>query len=90
MIRTAIIGASGYSGAEVFRLLSRRDDVDVVQLIASSSSGKRISDIYPSLAAAGELTIEAIDDLRAAEIDLAFVALPSGEAMRVSTGIAAM
>jgi N-acetyl-gamma-glutamyl-phosphate reductase len=88
MIRTAIIGASGYSGAEVFRFLSRRDDVDVVQLIASSSSGRRIAELYPSLAAAGERTLESIDDLRTDGIDLAFVALPSGEAMRVSSGIA--
>lgn len=47
IIKATVIGASGYSGAEVVRLLLQRDDVSIGQVIAQSSVGKRVEEIYP-------------------------------------------
>lgn len=87
MIRTTIIGASGYSGAELLRFLSHHSDVTIVQTIAASTAGRRVRDVYPALTGVHELTFEPLDSLRTNDIDLAFVALPSGEAMRVVSQI---
>ena len=47
MITAAIVGASGYSGAELLRLLHTRTDVSLTKLVAASSAGKRVSEVYP-------------------------------------------
>ena len=82
MIRTAIIGASGYSGAELLRILSTRDDVAIEHLVAASSAGKRIDEMYPVFAGTSSLACETLEDAGLSGLDVAFVALPSGEAMK--------
>jgi N-acetyl-gamma-glutamyl-phosphate reductase len=83
MITTAIIGASGYSGAELIRLLSGRDDVHVEKVIAHSSAGKPVSELYPAFNGRVKLAFELFDPVIGQQVDVAFVALPSGEAMKV-------
>ena len=87
MIRTAIIGASGYSGAELVRLFSPREDIQIAQVIASSSAGKKVGDLYPAFADAVDLMYEEFNKDHLEQIDVAFVALPSGEAMKVVPGL---
>jgi N-acetyl-gamma-glutamyl-phosphate reductase len=87
MIKVSIIGASGYSGAELLKLLSARDDARIVQVIASSSAGKKVADVYPALAGAVDLTYEEYSPDRLEHIDVAFAALPSGEAMKLVPGL---
>ena len=50
--RVGIIGASGYTGAELLRLCAGHPSFDVVYATADSSAGQRAADLYPSLAAA--------------------------------------
>ena len=83
LIRTIIIGASGYSGAELIRLLSPRPGVEIVQLVAALSFGKKVADLYPAFAGAVDLKYEEFDSAHLEQIDVAFVALPSGEAMNI-------
>jgi N-acetyl-gamma-glutamyl-phosphate reductase len=83
MITTAIIGASGYSGAELLRLLSGRDDVHIERLIAHSSAGKPVSELYPAFNGRVHLEFESFDPAIGQQVDVAFVALPSGESMKV-------
>jgi N-acetyl-gamma-glutamyl-phosphate reductase len=83
VIRTAIIGASGYSGAELLRLLSRRSDVRVEKVTARSSAGERVDKLYPALTGVVDLSYQEFDPAAFTGIDVAFVALPSGEAMHV-------
>ena len=83
LIRTAIIGASGYSGAELVRLLSRRDDVRIEILTANSAAGKKVHEVYPVFAGDVDLEIESFSPEKFSNIDIAFVALPSGEAMHI-------
>jgi N-acetyl-gamma-glutamyl-phosphate reductase len=83
VISACIVGASGYSGAELLRLLSTRDDVLIRKAIAGSSAGKRVDELYPAYAGRIDGVFESlnIDDLGG--VDIAFVALPSGESMKV-------
>lgn len=65
MIRVAVVGASGYAGAEICRILSRRHDVELTGVFVSAKSddlGKRMSDLYGSLAGVCALTLEATPD----------------------------
>jgi N-acetyl-gamma-glutamyl-phosphate reductase len=87
MIRTAIVGASGYSGAELLRLLAPRADVEVVRLVAASSAGRKVAELYPAFAESVDMRYESLETARLDDVDLAFAALPSGEAMKVVPGL---
>ena len=83
MIKTSILGASGYSGAELLRLLHSRDDIELTHLVAGSSAGKRVAEVYPWFTGRVNATFEALDPEAVAGSDVVFCALPSGEAMNV-------
>ncbi|MEG0453634.1 MAG: N-acetyl-gamma-glutamyl-phosphate reductase [Coprobacillus sp.] len=77
MIKAGIIGASGYAGAELLRLLFNHEDVDVVSISSQSYLGKPISDLYPSFYGVCDMVFEADEDvLKKAEI--IFASLPHG------------
>jgi N-acetyl-gamma-glutamyl-phosphate reductase len=83
MIRSTIIGASGYAGAELLRILSLRNDISVEKVVAGAAAGKKVEDLYPVFAGRVDLEFESFESNHFDEIDVAFVALPSGEAMKV-------
>ena len=83
MIRAAIIGASGYSGVELLRILSSREDVCIETVIAHSSVGKRVDDLYPAFSGSMDVTFESLETAHLEDVDIAFIALPSGEAMKI-------
>lgn len=83
MIRTAILGASGYSGAELLRLLGPREDVELVRLVAATSAGKPVAELYPWFDGDAGRAFDPPDTGALDGLDLVFSALPSGEAMNV-------
>jgi N-acetyl-gamma-glutamyl-phosphate reductase len=82
-INISVLGASGYSGAELFRILSHRDDITIRQVIANSSVGKRVDEVYPEFAGRIDAVFEPLEALRTDSLDCVFIALPSGEAMNI-------
>src|SRR2546423_12624899 len=79
MRRVGIIGASGFTGAELLRLLTSHPEMEVVYATADTSAGTAAADLYPSLAAAyPDLRFEAFDPAVADGLDLVFMALPHG------------
>jgi N-acetyl-gamma-glutamyl-phosphate reductase len=82
MITAAIIGASGYSGAELLRLLSLRSDVQVKKVTAHTFAGKRVEDLYPVFSGRVGLEYEAFSN-ELDGVEIAFVSLPSGESMNI-------
>jgi N-acetyl-gamma-glutamyl-phosphate reductase len=82
-MQCGIVGASGYTGGELLRLMGRADDVQVVCVTANASVGKRIEEVHPLLKALYPLTFEEFAPERFDGLDCAFIGLPSGEAMRV-------
>lgn len=82
-ITISILGASGYSGAELLRLLDGRSDVRIAGLHAQSAAGEPVASLYPRFAGRGYGNFLPFTDQRAAYegVDLVFSALPSGKAM---------
>lgn len=84
-VRVAVVGASGYTGAELIRLLLSHPDVQITQLCAHKSAGQRIDALLPQLSGRLATVVEAFDAARvAAAADVAFVALPHGESGRAA------
>jgi len=83
MVNAAIIGASGYSGAELLRVLSAHPAVNVKKVTAASSAGQRVDALYPAFAGQCDLAYDQLVPPDLEGIDVVFVALPSGEAMKV-------
>jgi len=82
-VNISIIGASGYSGAELLRILARHKYATVEKLFANASAGKRVSDIYPWFSGGVDLAYEVYSVNAVASSDIVFIALPSGEAMNL-------
>jgi N-acetyl-gamma-glutamyl-phosphate reductase len=81
--RAAVIGGSGYTGAELLRLLAGHPEVEVVHATAEANAGAGVRTLYPSLAPAyPDLVYEALEPAVLDGLDLAFVALPHGESQR--------
>ena len=47
MLKVAIVGASGYTGVELIRLLLNHPQVEIACVTSEQSAGKRISDVFP-------------------------------------------
>ena len=81
-MRIGIIGGSGYTGVELLRLLSTRDDIEVVFISSRAHSGKPVTELFPSLRGHIELRFSDPDDVLDTRCDLVFFATPNGTAMR--------
>jgi N-acetyl-gamma-glutamyl-phosphate reductase len=76
-VRVAVLGATGYVGAELLRLLVRHPDVDLTLLSSEQYRGRRASEVYPFLAGYVDAALAAPDPQLAAEAaDVVFTALP--------------
>lgn len=83
-MRAAIIGATGYTGLELIRILSRHPEVEITALTSERYVGQRYDQIYPSV---GEITSRLLEplnpDVIAPRADIIFTAVPHKEAMLV-------
>lgn len=82
-IRTAILGASGYTGAETIRLALNHPNIAIKALTADRRAGEDIGAVFPHLAAAGLPTLVKIDELDWADFDAVFCCLPHGTTQTV-------
>lgn len=79
MHRVAVIGASGFTGAELLRLCAAHPHLEVVVATGDSMAGTRIADLYPSLAGSyGDTEFVPYDGSTIVACDLAFLGLPHG------------
>jgi N-acetyl-gamma-glutamyl-phosphate reductase len=85
----AVVGASGYTGAELLRLLAAHPEFEVAHLTASSNAGERVAGLYPALAPAYPTATYAPLDPDALDgSDVVFCALPHGESQKFVPTIA--
>ena len=78
-MKTAVIGASGYAGGELLRLLAIHPHFEVTVVSAHSNAGEQVTSVHPQLQSyAGRqfVTVESIDF---SQVELVFLALPHGE-----------
>jgi N-acetyl-gamma-glutamyl-phosphate reductase len=83
--RVAIVGASGYTGCELFRLLAQHDRVVVTAATSERSAGKPFASLFPHLAGLTDLVCEPLDPaVIAKKTDFVFLALPHGTAQEAA------
>ncbi len=82
-IRTAVIGASGYTGADLVRLAVRHPDIEIVALTANSHAGKPMAKVYPHLAGFGLPDLVRNEEVDWNSVDAAFCGLPHGTSQDV-------
>ena len=88
MTRVGIIGASGYTGAELLRLLAAHPELQVELATGDSQAGAHIASLYPSLAPVyGDRTFDAYAPERLDGLDLVFLGLPHGASQALMTEI---
>jgi len=76
-MRVAVIGASGYTGLELLRILLRHPEFEIAVATSEQRAGTRVGDAFPSLRGLVELSFEPNDPASIAKrVDLAFTALP--------------
>ena len=88
-IVAAVVGASGYAGGEVVRLLLGHPAFEVGPLLAGASAGRRITDLHPGLAPLAGRTFGATDLDVLADADVVFLALPHGESGTIAAALPA-
>jgi N-acetyl-gamma-glutamyl-phosphate reductase len=86
-MRTAVIGASGYAGGELLRLLATHPHLLVTQVSAHSNAGELITSVHPHLTTYQNQKFVAIESLNFGEIEVAFIALPHGQSASVVKNI---
>ncbi|MEM6941390.1 MAG: N-acetyl-gamma-glutamyl-phosphate reductase [Pseudomonadota bacterium] len=76
MINIAILGASGYTGAELIRLIAGHSAMHIKALGANAKAGMRLAEVFPHLRHLDLPDLARIEDIDFAPIDLCFCALP--------------
>lgn len=82
-VRIAILGASGYTGAELLRLLAEHPHAEIVALTADRQAGKAIGSVFPHLAIRKLPKLVAIADVDWSKVDLVFCCLPHATTQEV-------
>jgi len=78
-MKTAVIGASGYAGGELLRLLATHPHFEVTVVSAHSNAGEQVTSVHPQLQSYSGRTFVNVDEIDFAAIQLVFLALPHGE-----------
>lgn len=81
MIRTGIVGGTGYTGVELLRLLAAHSAVEVTFMTSRGNAGERVDAMFPNLRGHCELEFVAPDAAPWHECDVVFFATPNGTAM---------
>jgi N-acetyl-gamma-glutamyl-phosphate reductase len=82
-MRIGILGASGYTGAELVRLLARHPQVEIRLLTADRQAGKPLAEVFPQFAHLKLPSLLKIEEADWSGIDLAFCCLPHGTTQEV-------
>jgi N-acetyl-gamma-glutamyl-phosphate reductase len=82
--RVGVVGASGYTGAELLRLAAGHPHLEVAHVTANANAGAAVGELFPSLRAAyPELRFSSYAAADLDGLDVVFCALPHGESQRV-------
>lgn len=76
MLRIGVVGATGYTGLELCRLLSFHPQVSITHVFSQQYAGKRFSEVYPQFEGKLDLTLEAFTTDSIPEVDVLFLAIP--------------
>lgn len=81
--KVAILGASGYTGAELVRLIATHPSFEIAALTGARKAGMEMGEVFPHLRPLNLPVLSKIEDLDLSQIDLAFCALPHATSQEV-------
>jgi len=85
--KIAILGASGYTGAELIRLIATHPNMDIVALGANSKAGQSMAQVFPHLRHLDLPDLVKIEDIDFTKVDLCFCALPHKTSQEVISAL---
>lgn len=83
MLAVGVVGGTGYTGAELLRLLVTHPQVELKYVTSRSESGKKVADMFPNLRGFTEICFSEPVVEKLSECDLVFFATPNGTAMKM-------
>lgn len=88
-MRASVIGATGYAGVELVRLLAQHPEAEIAHITSESSTGQALAALYPHLRGRvdGSLSSMAALEALSADSDVIFTALPHGHAMKIGKAL---
>ena len=87
MTSVAVLGASGYTGAELIRLIAGHPSLRIAALAADRRAGKTMAEVFPHLRHLALPTLARIEDIDFGAVDLVFCALPHAASQAVIAGL---
>jgi N-acetyl-gamma-glutamyl-phosphate reductase len=84
----AVVGASGYAGGELLRLLAGHPQFEVAAVAAASNAGRPLGELHPQLVTLADLVLVSADDPSVLGADVVFLSLPHGESAALATRFA--
>jgi len=87
MVKVGIAGGSGYGGAELIHILLRHPHAKIAWLSSQQHVSKTVAEVYPNLRGFLDLRFSGVQDLPAGDLDLLFLSLPHGQAMKMVPGL---
>ena len=75
-IKAGIVGAAGFAGAELTRLLLRHPSFELCAITSDALAGRALAEVYPAFAGASDLVFSKHDKSVLADLDVAFLAVP--------------
>ncbi|GET24491.1 N-acetyl-gamma-glutamyl-phosphate reductase [Prolixibacter sp. NT017] len=79
--KIGIIGATGYTGSELVRILVNHPEVEIALITSESRAGEKFSDIHTSFRGIVDIVLQPASQLEKTDLDLVFLALPHGVSM---------
>ena len=87
VVNIAILGASGYTGAETIRLIINNNNYNIKNITANSKAGNNISEIYPHLSGLELPKLIKVEDVDFSKIDAVISCLPHGKAQNILSAL---
>ena len=81
MIKLGIIGATGYTGMELYRLASRHPGIEVVFATSEQYTGQNLGEVFPRIDPDRDITLRSLDEIAAVPADVVCFCTPDGVAM---------
>ena len=86
-VRVGIVGGTGYTGAELVRLLSLHAAAELVCITSRQNAGRPVVELFPALRGVTELAFEDPETPSLRECDVVFFATPHGTAMQAAPAL---
>ena len=87
--QVGVVGAAGYAGAELVRLLLAHPDFELKAITSNADAGVRLADIYPAFTGETDLVFTSHDDPALMALDAVFLAVPHTAAMGMAPSLLA-